>query len=97
MQLDLVRGELSAKTRGETSSTSGVERINLASTRITSGPNRTIHVRAAASVAVVWRRPGLRHVTLPALVNEAEISAEQESYSELSEGMRAALAHSLAA
>jgi DNA invertase Pin-like site-specific DNA recombinase len=51
--------------------------------------------QAAASVAIVWRRPGRRFVALPALVNEAEVSAELESYSELSEGMRAALAHAL--
>lgn len=51
--------------------------------------------QAAASVAVIWRRPGRRHVALPTLVNEAEVSAEFESYSELSEGMRAGLAHAL--
>lgn len=53
--------------------------------------------RAAASVAVIWRRPGRAHVALPALVNEADVSAEFGSYSELSEGMRAGLAHALGA
>jgi DNA invertase Pin-like site-specific DNA recombinase len=51
--------------------------------------------QAAASVAIVWKRPGRRNVAIPALVNEADVSAELESYSELSEGMRAALAHAL--
>lgn len=51
--------------------------------------------QAAASVAIIWDRPGRRHVALPALVNEADVSAEFDSYSELSEGMRAGLAHAL--
>lgn len=51
--------------------------------------------QAAASVAVTWRRPGRRHVALPALVNEADVSAEFDSYAGLSEGMRAGLAHAL--
>lgn len=51
--------------------------------------------QAAASVAIIWDRPGRRHVALPALVNEADVSAEFGSYSELSEGMRAGLAHAL--
>lgn len=53
--------------------------------------------QAAASVAIIWDRPGRRHVALPALVNEADVSAEFDSYSELSEGMRAGLAHALGA
>ncbi|MFJ2542805.1 recombinase family protein [Microbacterium sp. NPDC087589] len=50
---------------------------------------------AARTVDVVWRRPGRAHVALPSLVNEAEVSRELGSYTPLSEGMRAALAHSL--
>jgi hypothetical protein len=50
----------------------------------------------ARTVDVVWNRPGRRHAALPSLVNEAEVSAEFGSYSELSEGMRAGLAHALA-
>lgn len=36
--------------------------------------------QAAASVAIIWRRPGRRHVALPALVNEADVSAEFRSF-----------------
>lgn len=43
---------------------------------------------AAASVAIIWRKPGRRHVALPALANEAGYG----SHPELSDGMRAALA-----
>ncbi|WP_447647953.1 recombinase family protein [Microbacterium forte] len=50
---------------------------------------------AARTVDVLWRRPGRAHVALPSLVNEAEVSRELGSYTPLSEGMRAALAHSL--
>lgn len=55
----------------------------------------TTQEHAAASVAVIWRRSGRRDVALPALVNEAGVSADFDSYSELSEGMRAGLAHAL--
>lgn len=51
--------------------------------------------KAAVSVAIIWRRPGRAHVALPALVNEADVSAEFGSYSDLSEGMRAGLSHAL--
>jgi len=57
---------------------------------------------AAASVAVVWRKPSRRNVALPALVNEADVLTDAD-YAEvrgllvpdLGEGQRAALAEVL--
>ena len=43
---------------------------------------------AAASLAIVWRKPNRRNVALPALVNEAGYGLHPD----LTEGMRAALA-----
>ncbi|KTS03571.1 hypothetical protein [Microbacterium testaceum] len=34
--------------------------------------------QAAASVAIVWNKPGLRHMALPTLVNEADVSVDLE-------------------
>ncbi|MFJ4161176.1 recombinase family protein [Microbacterium testaceum] len=51
--------------------------------------------QAAASVDVIWNRPGRFKVALPSLVNEALVAAEMDSYSTLSSGVRAALAHAL--
>ncbi|MFF7683884.1 recombinase family protein [Microbacterium sp. NPDC007973] len=51
--------------------------------------------QAAASVAVIWNRPGRHHVALPALANEALVAADMGIYSALSDGVRAALAHAL--
>lgn len=61
------------------------------------GVRVTTPEHAARTVDVVWNRLGRRHVALPSLVNEAEVSRELESYSELSEGTRAGLAHALGA
>lgn len=51
--------------------------------------------QAAASVDVIWNRPGRYKVALPALVNEALVAADMASYAALSSGVRAALAHAL--
>lgn len=59
------------------------------------GVRVTTPERAARTVDVVWNRPGRPHTALPSLVNEADVSAEFDSYAELSEGMRAGLAHAL--
>lgn len=51
--------------------------------------------QAAASVDVIWNRPGRYQVALPSLVNEALVAADMASYAALSSGVRAAVAHAL--
>lgn len=69
------------------------ELVVLSIRRVGKGVRVTTLEYAAASASIVWNRPGRRHVALPVLVNEADVSKDLGHYYALSDRTRAALSH----